>query len=114
MIINLSNKKILVHNSILCKTNQEKTIGLLKYNKMPNDTGLIFPNCKQIHSRKMKFSFQAIYLDKNLNVTGYNKNFEPGYVSKFRNNCIYVIEVPIGTIEKTNTKINDKIIWKEQ
>jgi hypothetical protein len=73
-------------------------LGLLRFEGMPQNLGLILKNCQQIHSKGMKFSFQALYLDKNFRVLGFTKEFKPNKIGPYIDNCYYVVELPIGTI----------------
>lgn len=111
-IINKTNKKQLAGSKKICQNLLCKARGLM-FTKQRKDFGLIFPFPKERSiPLTMIFVFYPIdvlWLDKSKKVVEVRtlQPFIPNYNPKKK--AMYVIELPVGTINKTNTKLNDKI-----
>lgn len=112
MIKNITSKKIIVKNSKSCKNMFCKAVGLM-FTLPKKDYGLIFEfNSEKIIPLTMLFVFYRIdvlWLDKSKRVVEMRTllPFIPNYTPEKK--AKYVIELPVNTIKKTNTKINDRI-----
>ena len=96
------------YSAQFAKTLIKKSFGLTILNNFKNFDGLLIENCKIIHSFFMKFSFDAVFLDKDLKVIATYSNFKPFKISKFYSKSNYVLELPQGTIKKLKINLFDK------
>ena len=55
------------------------------------------------------YSIDVLFLNKNKEVVDLKENFKPFTFYTPKAKSMYVIELPNGTIRKTNTRINDNI-----
>ena len=111
LIKNITTKKMITHNAILCGGILSQFIGLMFSKK--GKQALIFRfNKEQIIALHMLFVFYPIdvlFLDKNKIVVDKKENFKPFTFCKSRKKAMYAAELPCGTIKKTKTDAGDKI-----
>jgi uncharacterized membrane protein (UPF0127 family) len=90
------------------ETSTERRTGLLKHSRLAEGEGLwIFP-CEAVHTFFMKFALDLIYLDRKKRVKSVVQSVKPWRLSA----CFLahsVIELPVGTIERTGTQKGDEI-----
>lgn len=94
------------------KTLIKKAFGLTILNNFEDFDGLLFENCKIIHSFFMRFSFDAIFLDADFKVIGLYSDFKPFRISRYFKKAKYVLELPKGSIKKFEINIRDKFEFK--
>ena len=81
---------------------------MLKKHISKDEALLIYP-CNSIHMFFMRFSIDVLFVDKNNEIIYLLENFIPWKISRIIWKSYYVIELPCGTIKKTNTNIGDII-----
>ncbi|MEW5819536.1 MAG: DUF192 domain-containing protein [Cyanobacteriota bacterium] len=107
--INKTKNSTIASNVRLAKNPLSRMVGLLLDSNLPDDTGLLIVPGKQIHSWFMRFTFDAVFINKEGNVIHLIENMKPWKCSKLLLKAKSVLELPAGTIAKTNIDINDKI-----
>jgi uncharacterized protein len=65
--------------------------------------------CNSIHTFGMKFSIDALFLDKKWRVVGLAKDLRPNRVSRIYTRASSVIEFPAGTLAATDTAAGDQL-----
>jgi len=113
MLKNKRNNKILAKKAKLCKNSFSKALGLMFSKK--NQTLLFIFKKEKIISLHMFFVFYPIdilFLNKNKKVVELKENFKPFRVMIAKKPAKYIIELPQGTIKKTNTLLGDTISFK--
>ena len=86
-----------------------RLVGLLN-DKQPLEFGggmWIVP-CNSIHSLGMRFTFDAVFLDKNLRVVHLVREMKPWRISKMVFSAHSVLELPAGLISQTATELGDQ------
>ena len=83
--------------------------GLLGVSALPKDEGLILVGEKSIHTFFMKFPIDVLYVDKNYKVIRADPNMMPYRLGPFVSQSAYVVEMPVGTIANTVTKVGDQL-----
>ena len=101
------NNNLLSNNIILADSFKSKLVGLLKKKSLDKDEGLLLLNCSSIHCFFMKFTIEAVYLSKDMEVL-YKENVKPWRIGKFVRNCSHVLELPEGRAK--DIEIGDYII----
>lgn len=71
---------------------------------------LLFP-CKAVHTFGMGFPVDVIFLDHEGRVLEVAANLSPGTHSGPIKEAHYVLEVPPGTVEDTQTRVGDEMTW---
>ena len=108
-IKNISKSDPLIcYSALFPKTLVKKGFGLTILNNFQNFDGLLLENCRIIHSFFMRFSFDAVFLDKNFRVIALLPNFKPFRISKYYKKSKYVIELPKNSINKFDICLNDQ------
>jgi len=90
------------------ETSAERRTGLLKHTKLEEGAGLWIVPCEAVHTFFMKFAIDLIYLDRRKRVRGVRRAVGPWRFSM----CLpahSVIELPPGTIDRTNTQKGDQL-----
>ena len=83
--------------------------GLLGVSSLPKEEGLILIGEKSIHTFFMKFPIDVLYVDKNYKVIRADPNMIPYRLGPFVSQAAYVVEMPVGTIANTVTKVGDQL-----
>lgn len=116
--LNIGSKNYLLD---VARTDEEKSKGLAKFDKIKDNEGMIFifdkPGRYSFYMKDMKFNIDIIYLNEDQKVVDIFKNaqfkdyknpydyevYKPNYNSKF------VIELKAGEIDNSGIKLGDKI-----
>lgn len=112
-ILNSANEKIVADKVKVADTVISRFIGLLNRKSFEEGEGLLIVPCNSIHSFGMKFSFDAVFLDKSNKVRFVIKNMHPWKVSPVIFNVNQVLELPAGTIERAEINIGDTLKFNE-
>jgi len=114
MITNSSKKKILVKKHEECRSVFSKAKGLMFSFPIKNN-GLVFVFDMEkridLHMFFVFYPIDLIFLDKNKRIIEMKDKFMPFTFYTSRKKAKYTIELPYGTIKKSNSKIGDKIKW---
>lgn len=112
-IKNLTKKTVISRNGRICYDALSKFIGLMFSSKQ--NRSLIFKFKKEkiiaLHMLFVFYPIDVLFLDKNKIVVDKKENFRPFTFYKSRKNAMYAVEMPNGVIDKTKTKIGDKITF---
>jgi len=90
------------------ESSAQRRTGLLKHNKLDDGAGLWIIPCEAVHTFFMKFAIDLIYLDRQHRVRGIVRELRPWRFSM----CLpaySVLELPEGTIDRTNTQKDDRL-----
>jgi len=85
-----------------------RLVGLLRDKTLEYGDGLWIKPCNSIHSIGMHFTFDAIFLDKNLRVVHLVREMKPWRISKLVFSAHSVLELPAGLISQTATELGDQ------
>lgn len=90
------------------QTSAQRRTGLLKHRKLDDGGGLWIVPCEAVHTFFMKFAIDLIYLDRGHRVRATVRALPPWRFSM----CLpahSVLELPTGTIDRTNTQKGDQL-----
>lgn len=76
---------------------------------MSKNYGLLLAPCKSIHMLFMRFSIDAIYIDKNFVIKKIVPNLKTWFGISFCMNAWGVVEVIAGEAERLNLKVGDTL-----
>lgn len=85
-----------------------RLVGLLRDTQLEYGDGMWIVPCNSIHSFAMMFTFDAIFLDKNLRVVHLINDMKPWRFSRIVFSAHSVLEVPAGLISQTATQLGDQ------
>jgi uncharacterized membrane protein (UPF0127 family) len=110
MIYNKTKKTLISENYRLCKSSYLKALGLM-FRTNPKSLVFVFDKEKivPLHMFFVFFPIDVLYLDKNKRVVETKINLMPFTFYKAMKKSSYVIELPSGTIQRTNSEVGDKI-----
>jgi uncharacterized protein len=102
---------MLVADAVVANTFLTRLVGLL--GQRPTwahaSRGLWIIPSHGVHTLGMRFPIDVIFLDRNKTVVHVEENLRPWRVSRVIANARSVLELPAGTIAKSNTRIGDQI-----
>ncbi|MCX7748676.1 MAG: DUF192 domain-containing protein [Clostridia bacterium] len=109
IIKNLTRNTKLANEAKVAKTFFTRFMGLMGKKSLSQGDGLLITPCKSIHMFFMKFPLDVVFIDK-MNVVVYTiEDIKPWKVSKIIAKAHQVIELPVGTIQRTGTHTGDRI-----
>lgn len=106
-VFNKTKNQIVAENARVTKNIFERVIGLLFKREFDSIDALVIHPCSAVHSIGMQFSFDAVYLHKDLVVLKTFENVKPNKVLPYSLKTAYVLEVPKGTISTANIEKGD-------
>jgi uncharacterized protein len=109
IIKNLKNNSILATQTMVARTFFSRARGLLGVRALADGQGLMITRCNSIHMFFMKFPIDAVFLDRSARVVGVVKHIKPNRLSPVFWKADKVIELPAGTIDRTQTSMGDPI-----
>jgi uncharacterized membrane protein (UPF0127 family) len=90
----------------------KRLLGLMGRPGLAPSQGLWIVPCKDIHSCFMRFEFDALFVDKSMQVVHLVERMRPWRISKFVKNSHAVLELPPGTIVSTGTQVGDQLAFQ--
>lgn len=112
-LYNKTKNKPVVAKVDLATTFFKRLKGLLGTNSLEEDRGLFLSPCKSIHMFGMKYSIDAVFLNKDLKVVELVEDIQPGAVSGHYPDALSCLELAQGTIGRVNLEIGDQLEWLE-
>ena len=83
--------------------------GLLFTTELKHGDGLFLSPCNSIHMFFMLYAIDAVFVDKANKVVALVKGIKPWCVSAMYFDAHACLELPVGTIDSTNTEVGDLI-----
>jgi len=83
--------------------------GLLGRKELPFGEALWIKPCFSVHTFFMRFPIDVIFLDKKYLVIATIKDLKPHRLTRLYPHSFSVLELPVGTLDASNTQIGDKI-----
>lgn len=109
-ITNQSKNSVIAERALLADSFLSRMIGLLKHHQLDKGEGLIITKCNSIHMFFMRFAIDVIFIDKKNVVVGIVKNIPPNRLSRIYWKAVKAVEVPVGVIEVSKTKVGDQLL----
>jgi hypothetical protein len=108
-VINISKNTTLADKAEVANTFLKRLIGLLNRRCLNKGEALILKPSNSIHSLFMRFTIDAIFLDKAGKAIGVLPSFKPFCISPVYFKASLTIELPEGTLQETQTQLGDII-----
>jgi uncharacterized protein len=112
-VVNSTRQKILANQAKRETSFFGRALGLMFTKFLAPDCGLILAPCSSIHMFWMAYAIDAVFLDRNSRVVGLVQEIKPWRTSKIFLHATACVELPPGTIAKSDTRIGDTLIIQE-
>ena len=106
---NVSRNAALIHTGRMANNSWTRLRGLIGVRELPEGQGIVIEPCHGVHCMFMSIPIDVIYVNKQHQVVALDKAMKPWAVGKIYRDSRYVVEVPTGTIERTNTEVGDQL-----
>ncbi len=106
---NRTNNKNIARRALKADTFYLRLKGLLLTKQLDSENGLIIEPCQAIHMFFMTYSIDVIFYDKNQYVVALVEAIKPWQFSQVYPLALACIELPVGTIMRSGTKLNDQL-----
>lgn len=108
-IFNKSKNTVIAQDARVADTFWSRMKGLLGRREIFADEALVITNCRSIHMFFMRFAIDAIFVDDQDRVVGLVESVRPFFLSPIFFRSRYVIELAVGTVERTKTSLGDQL-----
>lgn len=86
--------------------------GLMGRREFPAGSALLIDPCSSIHMFFMRFPIDVLYMDREDRVVRVQQSIKPWRIGPlFTRGAKYVIELPCGSIEQSNTQVGDRLAY---
>jgi uncharacterized membrane protein (UPF0127 family) len=75
--------------------------------------GILLVDCSGIHTFGMAFDLDVVFLDGKGRVMKLVRSLRPWRTTRRVTGAVYVLEVPVGTIDNSGTEVGDELTWRE-
>jgi uncharacterized protein len=108
---NRTRQAYLATNLVLADTHWSRFRGLMAKDAVDfqNGSGLWIVPCRGVHTFAMRFAIDVVYLNAEQHVVYVQENVKPWRMAPIRLAAASVVELPPGTIGKTQTGVGDVI-----
>ena len=106
-VVNISKNTVLADKADIANSFIKRVIGLLNRRGLSQGEALILDPSNSIHSFFMRFTFDAVFVDKKSKVVGVIPCFKPFRLSPLYVTSRLTIELPENTIKSTHTQVGD-------
>lgn len=111
-IINKQKNTVLADDAVSADTLLKRMRGLLGYKEIKKGQALILNPCNSIHTFFMKFPIDVLFLNKSNQVIKIIHSMKSFRLSNIYFSSKLAVELPIGTIEASQTQKGDIICFE--
>ena len=111
-LMNMNQAAILARQVKVADSFFTRLKGLLGTECLPVGQALFIKPCKSVHTFGMRYAIDVIFIDTAYRIVKLIENMPPGKVAA-ANGAAYVVELPAGTIARTETKVGHKLELSE-
>ncbi|HVO31366.1 MAG TPA: DUF192 domain-containing protein [bacterium] len=87
-----------------------RMVGLLSSSGLAEEEGLWIEPCNSIHTWFMRFTIDALFLDREGTVLRAVERMKPWRLTWIVRRAAGVLELPEGRISRTGTKVGDRLV----
>ena len=108
-IVNLTRDRLLADRAELAIGLGQRLKGLLGRHSLDKGEGLVIKPCSSIHTFFMRFAIDVVFVDRASRVVKTIEDMQPFRASNPFLSALLTIELPAGTIRRTNTRVGDQL-----
>ncbi len=109
IVANVSRGTVLAEKSKQAATPVSRAFGLMGKRSLPAGEGLIIRPCSSVTCFFMRFPIDVAFVGDGGQILHLIHAMMPWRVSRFVRGSKYVVELPAGTLERTNTHAGDTL-----
>lgn len=106
--INVTQNSILADHGRIADSFFRRLKGLLGTTSLPGGQGLLIRPCNSVHTFGMRYSIDVLFVGKDNRIQKIVPAMPSGRIA-VSSGSAYVIELPAGTVQTTNTKTGDQL-----
>ncbi len=106
---NQTRRATLITRGRLARTFWARFKGLMRHPGLAEGEGLILKGEKSIHTFFMRFPIDVVYADQTWQVVHLDPAMMPNRIGPFVLRAAYILEMPVGIIQITETAIGDQL-----
>ena len=110
--LNTTRNRPLAGRVAVAATRASRAVGLLRHRELPHGEGLWIVPSRGGHTCWMRFAIDVVALDRRGRVIDLVENLKPWRMRLPRAGCIGVLELPVGSIAESGTKLGDSILFE--
>lgn len=107
---NQTRNVVLSDRTRIANTTVSRMVGLLSSRGLAEGEGLWIEPCNSIHTWFMRFTIDALFLDREGRVLKAISRMKPWRLTWITRRAVGVLELPEGCIEKTGTRVGDVLV----
>ena len=108
-----NNTLVITSKVYLAHSFLRRLFGLLAFKPLKESEGLLIKDCRSIHTMWMRYSIDAIFIDKEGRVTAMHEDLVPFRFSPYIREACYVLELKAGSAGRASIRIGDIISFVE-
>ncbi len=112
-ILSLTNGTQIAANIEIADNFFQRFKGLMLRKELPYGHALLLTECRSIHTYFMRFTIDAVFIDKSGKIVHIERNLKPGRVTGYIRNAYSVIELPEGTVNLYNISEGQQLVLCE-
>jgi len=109
IVKNVTRKRILVSRGKVANNVWTRFKGLMGSPPLEKGEALLISPSNSVHTHFMRYPLDILYINSNYQVIAMNEKMKPWRMGKIYRQSRYVLELPAGVIEETQTKIGDQL-----
>ncbi len=108
ILVNVTKNTVVSDQCHFANTVLKRLVGFLNRKSLNPGEGLLLDRCYGIHTVGMRFPLDLLFLDKDLHVMKAVRALPPFRTCAVKK-AVYVLELPVGSIERSRTETGDQI-----
>lgn len=113
-IVNASRSTSIASSARAARSMLARARGLMFVGDLPQNSGLLIDPCSSIHMFFMRIPLDVLYVDRNDVVVRAQRGIRPWRIGPLHTrSAAYVIELPVGTIERSQTQVGDRLAMRD-
>jgi uncharacterized membrane protein (UPF0127 family) len=109
MLANTTRSTVLAREVETAFTFMSRFKGLLGRSHLPEGHALILAPCRSVHMFFMRFALDVVFADREHMVVAIERGLKPWRISNTNPSAWYAIELPVGTVDRTDTQVGDSL-----
>lgn len=106
---NVTRNTILVTRGQVAGNFWTRFRGLMGVRQLPIGDGLLIKHCDSVHTHFMRMTIDVLYVNVHNCIVGMDAAMQPWRIGRKWTDAAYVLELPNGTITRSQSAIGDQL-----